>query len=104
MNTLKWRCFNMNTSFNLHACFHVRWYLKNYRGRLLTIYRNIIENYNKRSAPGPLLNHWLQFSCIFPEDDELYIKFDGTEMKIKADKSKNKINKLFCKNIEVIEK
>ena len=38
--------------------------------------RSFVENYKKRSSPGPVPKHWLHFSYIHSEEYKLDLNFD----------------------------
>ena len=54
------------------------------------------------STPGPGPKYWIGFSYIRSKDYELYLNFDGTEMKSKPYHSFDDKVKLFPGNFEVI--
>ena len=58
--------------------------------------KNIVENCNKKSTPGPVPNRWLGFSYIGSKHYELDMKFYETEINRKEDSIPNKKYKTFC--------
>ena len=40
--------------------------------------KRIVENYKKRSTPGPDAKYWPGFSYVYPEDYWLDLNFDET--------------------------